>query len=141
MVRSIISVILVLLIVSCTQEAVSSKDLAKDSRSIQEVTIKAGELVTVSGTSLAIKFTSVTGDSRCPVDVTCVWAGNAETEMAFHVPGSPVTVGYLNTLEEPREISYAGYLIKLTDLKPYPKEGVEIDPNEYEATLVVTEEN
>jgi hypothetical protein len=128
---------MLLLVVSCTKESVNSKE---DS-SKEEVTLKVGELVTVSGTSLAIEFSSVTNDSRCPIDVVCVWAGNAETEMAFHVPGSPVTVGYLNTFEEPREFSYAGYLIRLKDLKPYPKEGMEIDPNEYEVTLAVTAEN
>lgn len=137
MLRSIIAVIVLLLIVSCAKEAVN----ANEGSSKEEVTIKVGELVIVSGTSLAIEFSSVTQDSRCPIDVICVWAGNAETEMAFHVPGSPVTVGYLNTFEEPREISYSGYHIKLKDLKPYRREGMEIDPNEYEAILVITLEN
>jgi len=106
----------------------------------QAIVLKVGEQVTISGTELTIKFSSVAEDSRCPVDVVCIWAGNGEIELILHTPGSPVTVATLNTFLEPREISYSGYQIKLKDLKPYPKEGIEIDPNEYQATLVIYRE-
>lgn len=43
------------------------------------VTLDLGEERTVGGIDLA--FVNVEEDSRCPVDVTCVWAGQAIVEV------------------------------------------------------------
>src|SRR5712671_4055395 len=41
-----------------------------------------GKSAAVSGTGARITFRRVTEDSRCPVDVTCIWAGDAKIELA-----------------------------------------------------------
>src|SRR6185312_15051394 len=46
----------------------------------REFKLKAGRQVTVKGTKLRIRFVAVENDSRCPSDVTCVWAGNAAVQ-------------------------------------------------------------
>lgn len=138
--RFIVALVFFCLVFGCAKNTTDSQHDDKDNDLSQEIVLKVDERVIVSGTELAIEFTSVTEDSRCPIDVVCIWAGNGEIELILHTPGSPVTVAKLNTFQEPREISYSGYQIKLKDLKPYPKEGIEIDPTEYQATLVIYRE-
>jgi hypothetical protein len=41
------------------------------------LTLKVGEAAQLAGGVLTLTFDEVTGDSRCPKDVDCVWAGEA----------------------------------------------------------------
>ena len=47
----------------------------------REFKLRAGQQVTVKGTKLRIRLIAVENDSRCPSDVTCVWAGNAAVQL------------------------------------------------------------
>ena len=88
----------------------------------------------VSGLGISITPIEVLEDSRCPVDVECVWEGQVkirtkiisslgESEMIF-ITGNPITTGN----EE----------ITLTDIKPARSlEGV-IAPQDYLFTFYVT---
>src|SRR5262245_45754159 len=42
-----------------------------------------GAVATVKSTSLKVRFLSVTEDSRCPFDATCVWQG--EVKLLFEI--------------------------------------------------------
>lgn len=87
---------------------------------------------------LRLIFLRVLEDSRCPVDVVCVWAGNARVELELILAGAGKSRVLLNSLLEPREASFSGYLIQYIDLKPYPKSTQQIDPRAYHLTLVVS---
>tara|TARA_B100001146_G_scaffold221995_1_gene233537 strand:- start:28603 stop:28968 length:366 start_codon:yes stop_codon:yes gene_type:complete len=49
------------------------------------IRIPIGETVVVQGVSLS--FVEVLEDSRCPEDVTCVWAGRARIAVRVKAPG------------------------------------------------------
>ena len=49
------------------------------------IRIPIGESVVVQGVSLS--FVEVLEDSRCPEDVTCVWAGRARIAVRVKAPG------------------------------------------------------
>src|SRR4051812_9080728 len=49
--------------------------------------LPVGKTATVSGTGVRIPFNRVTTDSRCPIDVVCVWAGEARIELAIEQGG------------------------------------------------------
>lgn len=72
----------VLVIIQCTR-ASSPTSPGNNSLSLNKqfdsaaVNLKIEESITIDQ-KFTIKFQNVTGDSRCPVDVTCVWAGNGE---------------------------------------------------------------
>src|SRR5919206_5039217 len=51
---------------------------AQKERVGREFKIKVGRTVTLKGESLRLRFVRVADDSRCPTNVDCVWAGNAE---------------------------------------------------------------
>ena len=108
----------------------------------REFKLKAGRQVTVKGTKLRIRFVTVENDSRCPSDVTCVWAGNAAVQLQLGTGRGSKTVT-LNTSKSPSfagETEYRGYRVKLVDLNPYPRSDRKIGRRDYTATLLVTRE-
>ncbi|MBI3651194.1 MAG: hypothetical protein HY231_09130 [Acidobacteria bacterium] len=102
----------------------------------EEFTIQAGEQVLVKDANLKLTFSGVPEDSRCPVDVACVWAGNAKLNLALKSAKKKLTTT-INTTLEPRELAFKGYTIKLVRVNPPRKSGMPIAPDDYEATLVV----
>jgi hypothetical protein len=108
----------------------------------REFKLKAGRQVTVKGTKLRIRFVAVENDSRCPSDVTCVWAGNAAVQLQLGTGRGSKTVT-LNTSKSPSfagETEYRGYKVKLVDLSPYPRSDRKIARRDYTATLLVSKE-
>ena len=108
----------------------------------QEFTIKVGQQAKLDGADLALKFVGVPQDSRCPANVNCVWAGNAEVALEL-VHGECTSVLTLNTHAGPStssESKVAGFRVKLVKLDPYLHTERKISPSDYVATLLVTKE-
>jgi hypothetical protein len=86
---------------------------------------------------LLIGFTDVIGDSRCPISVLCVSAGDGEVEIAAGI-GRGVSRPYrLHTTLEPRQVDLGSYRIRLVDLMPYPQVPGTIPLDEYAIRLEV----
>jgi len=113
---------------------------AKVAQLDREFKLRAGEQVALNRTRLRIKFDTVENDSRCPKDVTCVWAGNAAARFQLSVGRRSKTVT-LNTGGNAtfvREVEYQGYKVKLVDLSPSPLSKQKIAASAYTATLLVS---
>ncbi len=116
---------------SCKQSEVSSS-LGK------EVSLGVGQSAVFAGEGLAVRFLGIPQDSRCPKDVTCVWAGEVKVlveavlngrflgrhELVLGAGGPSATV----TLD--------GYVVQLLKLEPYPT-SAGIAPDAYAATFVI----
>ena len=92
---------------------------AQTARVGREFKLKVGRVVTLDGGRLRLRFARVSEDSRCPVDVDCVWAGNAA--VLVEVGGRGKTTLRLNTNaspERPVEGRYGRYTVKLVSLSP-----------------------
>lgn len=117
---------------------------AQTARVGREFRMKVGQVVTLDGGNLRVRFVRVGSDSRCPVDVNCVWAGNAE--LLFEVGGRGRrgrTALRLNTNagpERPGEGRYGRYTLKLVGLAPQPRSTGKIAAGRYTATLLVSKE-
>ncbi|MGI8917118.1 MAG: hypothetical protein ACR2H6_00860 [Pyrinomonadaceae bacterium] len=107
----------------------------------KEFSIKVGEQLKFEGTNLQVKFTGVPQDSRCPSNVNCVWAGNAEVVLEWLADKCPTSIT-LNTHGTPtgNESKVRGYRVKLIMLEPYPHSEKKISPSDYTATLLVAKE-
>lgn len=117
---------------------------AQTARVGREFRLKAGRVVTLDGGGLRVRFVRVESDSRCPVDVDCVWAGNAEVLVEVGGRGwrGRKTLS-LNTNagpERPGEGSYGRYTLKLVSLSPQPRSKRKIPAGQYTATLLVSKE-
>lgn len=83
------------------------------------VSLRVGEQKTAAG-RLHINFIEVTDDSRCPVDATCVWAGNAKVKLALSKGTSKTAVVELNSNLKPTAIEYLGSEITFVSLTRKP---------------------
>lgn len=88
---------------------------------------------------LKLTVTDVKADSRCPMDVMCVWAGDATVAVALS-RGSGAAERELHLQQSGSETTYLGYSIKLIALSPYPRYQQPIPAGDYRATLTVSEQ-
>jgi hypothetical protein len=79
-----------------------------------------------------LQFSKILKDSRCPVNVACVWAGDAELELNVTKGKQRKTI-VLHTGLEPRTATVMGLKLSLQRLEP--ENGV---PGKPRAVFVVT---
>lgn len=84
-----------------------------------------------------VAFVELIEDSRCPVDVECIWAGNARIKIRVTKNGRSKLFD-LNTMERDAVPEYGGYRFRLTALMPELRSNVRINRNAYEATIEMT---
>jgi hypothetical protein len=97
--------------------------------------IKIGETIGVG--DLRLTFRSVEGDSRCPIDAVCVWAGDGEIALKIE-QGTKAAVAALHTTLDPKKTEWNGYTISLVSLTPAPRASTQTDPADYRAEILVT---
>jgi hypothetical protein len=98
--------------------------------------LQPGSSAVVAGTSFAVRFNRVTGDSRCPADVVCIQGGDAI--VAITVIEDDVRVDLDLHTGSMQPVMYGSYTITLVQLAPYPFSSRPIQPQDYRATLKVT---
>jgi len=99
--------------------------------------LRPGETASVAGGEWRVRFVGVRGDSRCPVDVECVWAGSAEVVVETAGPEGRWIERSLHTGIEPRELRADGFTLALLEVEPPPRSTAPIDPARYVAVLRV----
>ena len=104
----------------------------------QPFSLKIGESMSLDAAGLELRFLDVPRDSRCPLDVSCLVAGEAQvviqavtgedsSELVFKLPpkGSDAQV-------------FGGFLVTVKALEPQTEEARPIAAADFVATLVVT---
>jgi hypothetical protein len=106
----------------------------------EEIIIQVFETATYCNENLSITFNAYPNESRCPSNITCVWAGFVEAELLVNLEGKD-TVLKLSTEPNvsgiPVQATVRDYSIKLIDVIPYPATNVRIDPNQFKVILSV----
>jgi hypothetical protein len=83
---------------------------------------------------------SVLSDSRCPSDVYCIWAGNAQVRFRFEkLNEKPIFFNLITDSKSASEAIIDRYKISLIRLSPYPCIHCAPDPDGYKASIVVKE--
>ena len=98
------------------------------------VKINFGQEVSIEN-NITIKFDGV-NDSRCPMDVICVWAGDGGVSLMLSNKREQQH-SFLHTALFPREINYNSYRIIIKSLNPYPKSASSIKLDEYNVGLII----
>ena len=103
----------------------------------QPFDLKPAEVASIEG--LEITFEGVSEDSRCPRGTQCAWAGDAAASFTLQKPPAAMLQRTLHTNGRfERQIEIDGFVVRLEDVKPYPKDGGAIAPGDYRVTVVVT---
>ncbi len=97
-----------------------------------------GQSARLDGSALTISFKAVTEDSRCPLGVFCIWAGNGAVSLTVTDGAGVKNQVLLNTTLTPQGVSIGGYEISLVSLEPIRRRDVTIPLASYVATLRVT---
>lgn len=72
---------------------------------------------------LEIRFDSRVGDSRCPANAVCVWAGDAHARIATRVAGGSFVSTDLHSTLNPQKVVVDRYAITMIGMTPYPGTG------------------
>lgn len=100
-----------------------------------DVQVQINKEVTSHG--LKIAFIELVEDSRCPVDVDCVWAGNAKIKVRV-TKGGKSQVLDLEMVTKGMKPNYGNYRLTLKALSPELRSNVRVNRNAYVATIEVT---
>lgn len=102
----------------------------------QEFVLAPGQSARVAGTGQLVTFEAVGPDSRCPVDATCVWAGNALVRIRVHSAEADSLLE-LNTTLEPKSGTANGVRVELRALDPAPRSTEPPAERHYRARLLI----
>jgi len=121
------------LLAACTTMARGSTVQARLDEPFQ---LPKGQTATVASERLTVRFTNVESDSRCPVNVQCIRAGEARVHFELRQPGREPEDLILATVgAQPRYATWGAYDLHLVALEPQPRTDVPHPP--YVATLRV----
>ena len=103
----------------------------------QTFDLRPGQTARVGGNALLIGFRGVAQDSRCPTDVTCVWAGDAELRIQATVGRMAWSSFTLHTNLQPQSARFRENTITVLGLRPAPRSTDRIPSGSYVVTLRV----
>lgn len=128
--RSLLILVLFVLTACAAAAPAGTRRVALDT----QVTLAPGETAIVDD-GFAVQFVSVLEDSRCPQDVTCVWAGQVRVQIAIRAGSQPVA---RHEVVENGNVVVAGYRVTIVGVQPRPLSTGRIQPGEYRVTLTVS---
>jgi hypothetical protein len=124
---------------SCQSSAPPAASLETSDGSPVILTLNQGETAYVEG--IPLTFTSTLSDSRCAVDVVCVWEGDVEVEVVVGPPDStdgPTHQLILHSTGD-RDGEAWGLRVTLLEVRPDPVSTRRIPPEEYVVKVRVEE--
>ena len=103
----------------------------------QPFNLAIGQSAEISGQNLQIRLLDVFGDSRCPIGVQCIWAGQVSCRFQITPAGSPsyeVIIIQGGSSTATQTVQGLEFTINVT---PYPEAGKQIGKGEYRVETTV----
>ncbi len=103
----------------------------------QEFSLRIGQTAQIENEPLTIRFTGISGDSRCPKGVTCIWAGEVKCDVTVTYQGTSSNITLIQSgAGQSSEEIYKGYRL-IFSVEPYPEAGKQISRADYRLILTV----
>lgn len=101
--------------------------------------LAVGQSASIYGEDLGIKFVDIVADSRCPLEVECIWQGEVAclVEITHSGTGHQKVLTHPGLTNELSKAQFGAYQFTFS-VEPYPKAGKEIKKSEYRLNLLVT---
>jgi hypothetical protein len=136
--RTFVSIAACLVIAACSSNPGSTEPVVYSQSEVADsIAIRVGRTIIVDG--IRFRFDVVESDSRCPMDVVCVWAGDAVARFVVEQSGAPssgVSL-QLHTNLQPKSGSAHGFRVELLALQPYPRASTPTKADDYVASIKV----
>jgi hypothetical protein len=91
----------------------------------------------VLGAGLALLFSGVSADSRCPADVVCIQLGEAVVQIRVRDRGAWSDYELRTGAPQRGVVTHGSVRIELRQLQPYPFSSRPIAAGDYRATFAV----
>jgi hypothetical protein len=102
--------------------------------------LRVGGALTLGDIPVTVNVERVSEDSRCPANVTCVWAGDATVRVVLIAgDGSRGTVD-VHTMADKQDARSQGFRVRLVKLLPARLTADAVPQEQYVATLIVNRE-
>jgi hypothetical protein len=104
-------------------------------------TLQYQQKASLSTERIEILFSEITEDSRCPSDVTCMWAGQVSIRLDLIKQGRKFSTLKLTLLPGRESLatqSFDQYTVQLLQVLPYPKNGQKMRNTDYLAKILIT---
>lgn len=101
----------------------------------QEVQLAPKEQAAYGPQGLTVEFVRVVTDSRCPKDVTCVWAGEVVVEVSTRTGSG--AAGQQHEIKAGESATVGAYHVSIVNVQPEKLSTREIRPEDYRVTLKV----
>jgi hypothetical protein len=108
-------------------------DVSGAPRVADEITLGVGQKSQIGDLSLNLQ--EIVQDSRCPSDVTCIWAGLVETNVKISVFSKEEV---LNISSGQSPYRFEGYDVSIVSVAPPKQVETQVDPAEYRVTFRIT---
>jgi len=133
--KTIIFSLGLLFLINCNaqKETKTSTKVNVDENGVTQIANKDGEIIYfnegenkfLQEYQMNVTFKGISEDSRCPKDVTCVWAGVAVAQIeVMGVATRPMTLNLASIDNKGKNYhqstEFNGYTISLADVQPYP---------------------
>lgn len=99
--------------------------------------LKLNETFSQDPFTFQIKLLNVTSDSRCPINVVCIWRGQVTVSVSIIQNNQSLGNLSLSSLQGQDQVKFGGYVLRLVDVNPYPA-GKKISPSDYVATFEIS---
>jgi hypothetical protein len=103
----------------------------------QTFDLPLGQTAAVKGSDIRLTFKDVRTDSRCPVDVQCVWAGEAEIGVVISGNGTTEETKVLTLTPTDGQVTAGNLRIRFVGLTPVPRQTDVDTPRASDAQRVV----
>ena len=102
----------------------------------EEFELAVHQTAQISAENISVTFHEVLEDSRCPVDVTCIWAGLAKVSLQVSVSGQERELS-LSTSPPDHSTVFENYTFWLIQVRPVPRSDQTMDRSAYVVTVRV----
>ena len=97
--------------------------------------VMIGKTIVING--LEVTAVELIEDSRCPSDVTCVWAGQVRATFGISKPGSDAPTMIKELILDGESVEVYGKTIALIDVRPMSKSTGQTPAGDYQFTIQV----
>lgn len=113
----------------------SASDPAAHAASLdQDIQLAPGDRAVFAEQKLDVEFVRVVEDSRCPTDVTCVWAGEVKVQLSTRIDAAKAVP---HEIVAGQQATVGEFRVIVVQVQPEKVSTREISPEEYRMTLKV----
>ena len=105
-----------------------------------EFDLTAVQTARLDSAELTVRFWDIREDSRCPIDVNCIQAGQATVVLRASNGGPETAELILSTAPGADRVTFDGHSFKLVDIKPDPVSTRTLEMADYVLTLLIRQE-